>query len=74
MHIVLPVIMRKLGPPLLTGESTLCGENFPSVVFPFAYNALSYIDCKKKRDFKESNTIKRTWIKICTSDLSPFFS
>lgn len=39
-----PVIMRKLGPPLLAGEPTFCGEDFPSVVFSFTHNALSDVD------------------------------
>lgn len=41
---VSPVIVRKLGPPLLAGESTSSGEHFPSVVFSFTHDALSDID------------------------------
>lgn len=48
-----PVIMRKLWPPLLAGESTFCSENLPPVVYPFTYNALPYIDCKKQEKNKQ---------------------
>lgn len=41
---VSPVIVRKLGPPLLAGESASRGEDFPSVVFSFTHDALSDID------------------------------
>lgn len=39
-----PVVVRKLGPPLLAGEPASCGEDFPSVIFSFTHNALSDID------------------------------
>lgn len=44
-----PVIMRKLGPPLLAGQSTSCGEHLSSVVLSFTHNALSDIDCITKQ-------------------------
>lgn len=39
-----PVIVGKLGPPLLAGQPAHRGENFAPVVFPFTHNALSDID------------------------------
>lgn len=43
------MIVRKLGPPLLAGEPTSCGEDFPSVVFSFTHDALSDINFKQKK-------------------------
>lgn len=39
-----PVIMRKLGPPLLAGEPAPRGEDFPSVVLSFTHDALPNVD------------------------------
>lgn len=55
---VSPVIVRKLGPPLLAGESASRGEDFPSVVFSFTHDALSDIHFtmkKKKKEWKTAN-------------------
>lgn len=43
-----PVVMRKLGPPLLAGQPAFCGEDFPSIVFSFTHDALSDIDFIRK--------------------------
>lgn len=42
--------MRKLGPPLLAGEATFCGENFPSVVLPFTHDTFPDIHLKKQNN------------------------
>lgn len=39
-----PVIMGKLGPPLLAGEPALCGQDLSPVVFSFTHDALPDID------------------------------
>lgn len=44
-----PVIMRKLGPPLLAGEPTPCGEHFAPVVLSFTHDALPNVDFTREQ-------------------------
>ena len=60
--------MRKLGPPLLAGESASRGEDFPSVVFSFTHDALSDIHFTiKKKKKNEKQPIRQLYIPLISS-------
>lgn len=47
-----PVIMRKLGPPLLAGEPAPRGEDFPPVVLSFTHDALPNVDFTREQPIR----------------------